>query len=51
LVEVTSKFGILSDDDGFLKIKDEETWIDINAMLLPFSHGHHFQEQVEAIND
>lgn len=51
LVEFTSKFGILSDDDGFLKVKDEETWIDINAMPPPFSHGHHCQEQVEALND
>lgn len=52
MVEVTSKFGILSDDDdGFMKVKDEEMGTEINAMPLPFSHGHHFQEQVEALND
>jgi len=45
MVEVKSKFDILNDDDdGFMKVKDEEMGTKINAMPLPFSHGHHFQE-------
>ncbi len=52
LVEIIRKYGILSDNNnGFLKVKEKETGIDINTMPLPFSHGLHFQEQVEALND
>jgi len=52
LAKVVGKYGILSDnDDGFLKVENKEMGTDINTMPLPSSHGHHFQEQVEAFDD